>query len=506
MSAKDRISTLANSVIRFFSANNGKFRISDESKLALFQYPRTILNSELKNNNHVFIDKSFINKLTKSLLFESKYNKVRCIHPFLLLLSWEEINSNFDIIHCVSSDCVELREKDKKLNWVIQSRETLKIMELILNNFKFKKFFQVYYDYLILNGTSLEEVISYENKTRHSDLKLALTNKSHILVEINEKHHDKVKDLKRANEIFLHYGTMPIMYYQEEEDMTNLMPRIWKELSYSLAKSNKLEAIRFHLIMVDNLDAIFVNLITTFMNQDKIPIKNIVEVLEAKEMKKPLRYLKYLINESILEPDKTIFYEEEFEEGYVSNLGMDLIFMRVYTKYFEEPSMATEFCQEYSKIKTKYLNILSEILNQEERHLNILKEGYQELNTQINDITPVHPYITEIASNLYTKHQSEFPSSLNLHPSHFFLVRDEKSYIKKYTWKKVSKSNYHENEESSCIIPHYRFIKENEYQEIISYLDNPEDTEETEVSTEESNIKEKRKKKFTNSIGAPNNL
>jgi len=465
-----RIEKLRDNINKIFVSRNNplKLLIDDNSKSVLFNYPKlTKDNVKLRIDNHNIFPKNEIYNLTKYLL-EYKKGNVRCIHPYYLMLSWDEIKDLFNVIECESSNAVELRPKDKDtISWRIQTRETLKIIEQILNNDIFKRYFYDYYHYLILLGTKIEvhNYFSGGNQQYTCDLELSFSKKSKVVIEINEEHHNEENDLTRARNFLCEHHSYPILYYPEKEDMTNVMPKIWKEVAYAIAKDNLEDGVRLYLILVDGLSPVFVNFIMSQYKKDTISVLEIIEFLEEQGMKKPHREIKRMINDEILD-DEITWTKKDLSDAKITPLGMDLIFMRINPAKFNK---AIALSKQYHIIKTKYLDLIQKMVSHNLEHLKILQEGYLDVATKLNSIKNTKHQLPDLCSILYQSCKDKIPEEIQskLHPKYPFLVKEEGTNTLKNEWKKITKKDYHSaEEESKKYIVNHRFITNEDLKEI----------------------------------------
>lgn len=498
-----RIEKLRDKVTKLFISKNNpsKLLIDDDSKKVLFNYPKlTKSNVKLRIDNHNLISPNEIYKLTEVLLKNRKGN-TRCIHPWYLMLSWSEVSEYFKIIKCESSDSVEIRPKKEfkdEISWRIQTRETLKIMEMLINNKKFERYFYDYYHYLITLGTKIE-VHNYRNSGYQQytcDLELSFSKKSKIVIEINENHHDKDKDLTRARNFLCDHNSYPILYYPEQEDMTNLMPKIWKEIAFSIAKDNLEDGMKFYLIMVDDLSPVFVDFIIDKKNKENIKVTDIIEFLEIQGMKNPRREVKHMINEDVFGEDEIFYTKKDLLDATVTPFGMDLIFMRLRVSKFKN---AILLAKQYHIIKNKYFKIMEDVLSHKENHLKVFEEGYLDVSKKYSEVKNTKHQLPELCSILYQNCKDNIPEDIQekLHPNYPFLVKEKGTHILKEEWKKISKKDYQKTEEESKKhILNHRFINNNDLKEI------KEGLEPIEESTEEDDY---IKKKFKVTIKKTNN-
>lgn len=466
-------------ILEHFSYNQS----TDQIKLIdknIFQYPKTKDTKLLFWSNHNIIKKNSIVKFVEELLTSKRYSTCRVIHPYLLALSWNNIKDKFKKKYCESSECYELVPKSDDINFRIQTRECLKIIQKFISLNNFEDHFEQYYNYLLSpKGITVEEIVSINElgKNRYIDIKLSFSDKISIYLEINEKHHDKLKDNNRAIEIFSRTGTMPILYYQNEQDMTNLMPQILKEFAFAISKKDKTQAIKFYLIMIDKLDPFFVNMCLDYHNSDEIKISEINTLLATYGMKNFKKYIKSLIKNNLL--DDTIDYEDNnYMDGTVTPTGLDIIFMRLNPEDFANETIAFHMCKQYSQIKQKYINTLQNILDHNDYHFQTIFENRNKLASLYKDISPINNIVEDMLTISYQYINEDsikyIKTKLNieLHPTYMFLVRQNGRYIDGKTFKKISKATYHATEETSSNITNYRWIKKDEWEKIKEILNN----------------------------------
>lgn len=445
----------------------------------MFNYPKNQNSMAMKFENHTIINKNDIDRTVEKMLTSSNFKNCRVIHPYLLGLSWNNIKGYFNKKYCKSSQCYEIipkKEYEKTINYRSQTRETIKIVCLLLENKLLKNNFPEYYNYLFSDrGITVEEKIDIKvpDKKRYIDIKFSFDEKINIFIEINEKHHDKARDKDRAIEIFSKTNTMPIMYYQEEEDMTNLMPKIYLEFCYAIAKTDILQALKFYLIIIDNLDPFFVNFAVDNMTAKRIEVSEINDTLKETGMTQTSKYIKTLLIDGLLDDDDIDYEGQDVMSGNVSPIGCDLIFMRLENKYFkgyEKQNLAQHLCKQYAIIKQKYFKTLQSLLTHQQNHFKIIYKSRNELEQLYQEIKPVNLIIQEMVEILYPLLDQEKIKEINqeleieLHPKHLFLVRQDNNYIESTTFKKITKKKYHETEETSNNIVNYRWMKLEEWE------------------------------------------
>lgn len=467
-----------------FNEDNNTIRISDKT---IFKYPSHKETKYMFWENHNIIDKNKIDSYILDLLTSIKYKNVRVIHPFLFLISWNIIKKYFVRKKCYTSNCYEIKLKDEyinKINYKIQTRETLKIIGLFMNEPLFKNEFPEYFSYFFgENGVSVEEIITIsEFKTnRYIDLKLSFSNKIYIFVEINEKHNSRNKNDERAIQIFSQTGTMPIQYYHDTQDMTNILPFLLKEFAFAISRKNLNQGLKFFLIMVDKLDPYWVKFSVDNFNEDKIPVSDIQEILDLCGMTRFSKYIKTLIYEGTLDDDNITYKDKDVIKGYVTQIGCDIIFMRLQNKYFpnnDEINFAVHFSKQYSIIKKKYFNTMKSILSHQNKYFQIIHKNRNQLVKLYQEIKPINSIIHEMNELLYQNisykiiNQIKKEFKIELHPTYMFLVRQEGKYININNFKKISKTEYHKNEESSSNICNYRWITKEEWESIKHFINN----------------------------------
>ncbi|ADO67247.1 hypothetical protein crov214 [Cafeteria roenbergensis virus] len=463
-----------------YNSSTGQLKIYHKN---IFNYPKNNKSKGLKFEIHNNIKKDDIDNYVIEMLTSNSYKNCRVIHPYLIGLSWFNVKTFLKVKKCLSSDCNEVVPKtnlNQSLNYRHQTRETLKIICILLGNKLFEENFPEYYNFLLSDkGVTVEEKINVnlpDNLTkRWVDIKLSFDDKISIYLEINEKHHDKEKDMKRAIEIFTKTNTMPLLYYQDEEDMTNLIPRIYLEICYAIANVDIHQALKFYLIIIDKLDPTFVNFSIDNINYKKIPVNQICLTLKQAGMTLASKYIKTLIIDGLLQEDDIEYEGTNVLEGTVSQTGCDIIFMRLDNKFFkglESHNLATHLCKQYALIKQKYFKTLKTMLAHQQNHFKIIFKNRNELEHMFQEIKPVNQIIMEMNEMLYIncnitllqKIKEEF--DIELHPKYLFLVREEGKYLNNRTFKKITKAKYHETEETSNNIVNYRWIKQEEWDTI----------------------------------------
>jgi len=449
----------------------------------MFNHPKNKKSKGFRFESHNNIKKNTIVNYVNEMLISKSYKDCKVIHPYLFSIAWPEIKKFFKVKKTESSFCNEVVPKSEfsqNINYRIQTRETLKITSLILGNKLIEDNFPDYYNYLFSDrGITVEERIDVNipdvSRKRWVDIKFSFSEKINIYLEINEKHHDKIKDKLRAIEIFSRTNSMPIMYYQDEEDMTNLIPKIYLEMCYAIAKVDTLQALKFYLIVIDKLNPTFVNFSIDNMNSKRIEIQDIYDILKIYGMKNIKSYISELIKKNLLDEDNIDYEGKDLIGGNVSQIGCDIIFMRLENKYFKDldkQCLASELCKQYSIIKQKYFKTLKVLLNHQQNHFKIIFENRNELENLYKNIKPINPMIHEMLEILFLNNNEELRDNIKLnfefevHPRYFFLIREEGKYIDNRTFKKISKAKYHDNEESSNNIVNYRWMKPEEWDNI----------------------------------------
>lgn len=488
-----RMKHLHKLLLNNFKHNDGHLKIYSKN---IFSYPKNKKTKNMLWESHTIVPKYNIDLFVEELLTQKQYKNTKVIHPYLIGLSWDVIKVHFNKKYCKSSECYELIPKDK-INFKIQTRESIKIISCILGNKIFKEYFEDYYNYLSSeDGIIIEEnvYIPDKEKTRFIDFKLYLSKKINIMIEINEKHHDKKLDNNRAIEIFSRTATMPILYYQNEQDMTNLLPKIYREFSYAISKINKIDGLRFHLILVDNLNPDFVDFIIDNVHKNRIEIKDIQEFLQYKyNMKNFSKYIKQLIADNYIHEDEIEYSGTNVLLGNVNISAMDKIFMRLDNKYFKDKTIPSLFCSQYSLIKNKYIKVLTAQLEHRDRHFKIIFKNRNELVEKYTALKPINSIIQEQNSYLYNNISNDIRNhikkitNIELHPNYMFLVRQDGYFLDGLTFKKISRAVYHETEETSTNICNYRIIKQEEWNSVKNIIDAKIFDSETETETEENN-------------------
>ena len=465
-----------------YNQDANTIRISDKT---MFKYPSHKQTKGMFWENHNIINKELVDSYVIDLLTSDSYKNVRVIHPHLFFISYDKIKKFFVKKRCHTSFCYELKLKDEylgKCNYKIQTRETLKITGLFLNNELFQNEFPEYFSYFFgEKGVSVEEIItvSHLKKNRYIDIKLSFSDKIYIYVEINEKHHSREKDEERAIEIFSKTGTMPVQYYQDTQDMTNILPSLLKEFAFAISKKDILQGLKFYLIMIDNLDPYWVKFSIDNMEEDKIPVSDIQEILELCGMSRTSKYIKTLISQGTLDDENISYSGKDVLNGYVTPIGCDIIFMRLENKYFpetDEINYACHMSKQYSIVKQKYFTTLKNLLSHQNKHFEIIHQNRNELVKLYQEIKPINSIIHEMNDIFYklvstdTRKEITKEFKIQLHPTYMFLVRQEGRYINLNTFKKISKAEYHKNEESATNICNYRCITQEEWESIKELL------------------------------------
>ena len=451
----------------------------------MFNYPKNNTSKKFKFETYNNIKKDIIDKYVIDMLTDKSFKNCKVIHPYLIAISWHKLNKQFlKVKKCESSNCNEvipIPNLNQPINYKIQTRETLKITCLLLGNKLFEENFPEYYNYLLSDrGITIEEKIDINlpTKNRWVDIKFSFDEKINIYLEINEKHHDKVKDLYRANEIFSNTNTMPILYYQNEEDMTNLLPKIYLELCYAIAKVDIYQALKFYLIIIDKLDPFFVNFSINNMECNKINISDINNTLKEYGMKEPRKYIKRLIADNLLDDTEIDYEDTDIMKGTITQIGCDIIFMRLDNKLFKgtNNNSGTHLCKQYSIIKQKYFKNLELLLTHQQHHFKIIYENKIKLEKLYKEIKPMNKIIPELLEKFYINSDKDDISlikkelNLELHPKHCFLVRQDGLFTDGNTFKKISKAKYHNSEETSNNIINYRMMKLSELNSIKELL------------------------------------
>ena len=463
-----------------YNPNTGELKIYHKN---IFNYPKNNKSKGFRFETHNNIKKDDIDRYVTEMLTSNSYKNCRVIHPYLIGLSWLSIKKLFRVKKCESSQCNEVvpkKDLEQPLNYRIQTRETLKIVCLLLGNKLFEDNFPEYYNYLLSDkGITVEEKVNINlpdnSKKRWVDIKFSFDDKICVYIEINEKHHDKVQDEKRAIEIFAKTNTMPLLYYQDEEDMTNLLPRMYLEICYAIARVDVYQALKFYLIIIDKLDPTFVNFSIDNMNKKRIAIQQIYLTLQQAGMSLASKYIKSLIVNGLLDEDDIEYEGKDVLNGNVSQTGCDIIFMRLENKFFkgyEKHNLATHLCKQYAIIKQKYFKTLKTMLTHQQNHFKIIFENRNKLEKLYHEIKPLNPILHEMLEYLYIHHNQEIISQIKeefdieIHQKYFFLVRQKGRYIDNRTFKKISKAKYHETEETSNNIVNYRWMKPEEWENI----------------------------------------
>lgn len=463
----------------------------------IFNYPKYKKLQKMFWNSRNIINIELIQSLTEDLLTNSNYKGVKVIHPYLLLLSWDKIKKFFIRKYCESTNCYEIitkQELDGKINYRVQTRETLKIASILISNTILKEEFPDYYSYLIgEKGISVEEYVSNSSnlkKTKHINIKFSFDDKISILVEINESHKDR--DYSRTVDILSKTGSIPVVYNQDKQDMFNIIPKIYTQFAYSIAKVNVPRAIKFFLIVIEKLNPIWVNFCIDNLNENHIKISEISDMLEIYGMEKKYfkKYITKLYTSSILDDDNISYYKDKILKGTVTQCGCDILFMRLENKYFsnKDENFAGEMCKNYSKVKQKYLKTLDIFLSHNSSHFKIISKERNELAKKYKEIKPIKSIIydmVEIFNDMISEQTLKDISDIvgsEIHPRCLFLVRQENRYIDKHTFEKVTKLDYQSREESSSCICNYRWITEAEWTEVKSFLETKLAETETETN------------------------
>lgn len=472
------IKKLHKTILKRLSYNDttGQLKIYHKN---MFNYPKNHKSKKFKFESHNNIKIDTIISYVQEMLTSKSYKNCNIIHPYLFGIAWTDIKKNFKVKKCESSQCNEvvLREdyNTKLLNYKPHTRELLKITCLLLGNKLIETYFSEYYNYLLSDkGITIEEKIHVPYKW--IDIKLSFNDKINICVKINDKHQDKIKEQQQAIEIFNKTNTMPILYYYDTEDMTNIMPKIYLEFCYAIAKTDIYQALKFYLIIIDKLEPFFVNFSINNINSKRINISDITDTLKEAGMTNISKYIKILIIEGLLGEDDIYYEDKDVLNGNVSQIGCDIIFMRLTNKFFpglEKENIAAHLCKQYAIIKQKYFKTLKDLLSHQQKHFQIIFKNRNELDKKYHDIKPMKLIIQEMVEYLYINfNNNEFIQNikkelnLELHPKYFFLVREEGKYMDGINFKKISKKKYHETEETSNNIINYRWIKQEEWEEI----------------------------------------
>lgn len=496
---KDRIKTnnISKIIKKSFSCIDDPTSIKVFDK-TIFSYPKHKKLKKMFWNNHNIINIELIEKLTDELLTESKYKGVKIIHPYLILLSWNYIKKYFVKKYCESTICYEINPKIEyadKLNYYTQTRETLKITSILITNNLFKNEFPDYYSYLIgEKGISIQENIntSQLKKTRQVDIKLFFDDKIYIFLKINDSQ-QKQTDYTRATEIFNKTGTMPILYYYDKQDMSNLIPKIYREFAYAISKVDINRALKFYLIIINNLNPIWVKFCVDNLNEEQIPISDITDILEIYGMKNKnmSKYIKKLIHSGVLDEDNITYKKNKVLQGYVSQIGCDIIFMRLENKYFsnQNDNYAAEMCKLYSIVKQKYFKTLKGLLTHQQKHFKTIYNNRNDIAKLYDDIKPINNIVHEMNYLFYdmisdeTRKEIKKVIGIELHHTFMFLVKQENKFIDKQTFKKVTKADYQTAEETSSYICNHRWITDEEWGEVKELLEKKIIETETESET-----------------------
>lgn len=458
----------SNIILKYFKHDSIRNTIKIYDK-TMFLYPKRKKTKSMFWENHNIIDINTIINYIKDLIEDPKYSNVKIIHPFLFLISWNKINKYFVKKRCISSNLYEIIPKveyKNKINYTLQTREILKIISLFMNNKLFINEFNEFFSYLCSEKGIIIQEFYTQDKHKYINIKIAFSNKIFVYLQINNHIQSQY-----SIDIFLQNGIMPIQYFTEKQDMTNLLPLLLQEFTFSIAKKNIQQAIKFHLIMIDHIEPYWAKFSIDNIDQDKIYITDIKDILELYGMNKITKYIKTLIINNILEEDEHIFYNNtDVLKGYVSQIGLDIIFMRLDNKYFQNThNFSSNICTQYSIIKQKYFKTLKNILSHQNKYFNIILENRNKLFKLYENIKPINPIIHEMIELFYklisSETRQEIYKTLNieLHTTFIFLVRQEGKYIDLNTFKKISKYEYHKNEESSSYICNFRWITTEEW-------------------------------------------
>lgn len=475
-------------LVNFKYNDSGQIKIYNKD---IFSYPKNKKTKFMFWENHTIIDKYNIDMYIEDILTNKQYKNTKIIHPYLFLLSWDKIKNYFNKKYCKSSKCYELIPKYPHLNWSLQTKEILKIIQVIFSNKLFQKYFYNYYKYL----SSEEGIIIHESfhkpsneKTRFITFQLHISKKTYIFLEINNIPHNKEFNNNNSIEIFNKTNTIPIIYNPNKEDMTNIIPKIYQEFANAIYTIDDLDGIKFYLIMLCNTDPEFTEFIIENYNNKYIYIKDIQELLEnIYEMKHFSRYIKQLFKDNYILEDEIIYHGIDILSGKVLYSTLDKIFMKLDKKYFKNKNIPVHFCNQYSIIKNNFIKLLNTKLNHSNKYLNIILQDRQDIIQKYNSIKPVNNIIQDqnmyfynnLSKDIIKKIKTDL--SIELHPTYMFLVRQENNYVDKNTFKKISKEVYHESEESGKFICNYRILKNSEWENISKLLNDEQD----ETTTEE---------------------
>lgn len=459
-----------------YDINTNQLKIYNKQ---IFNYPNNHISKSLQFDSHTVINKYTIDNYINSILTDKKYKNCKLIHPYLLGLAWDKIKNNFRKKHCLTSKCYELnlKSESKKLNFHVYTRELIKIIMTLLSITRLKEHFNEYYNYLLSDKGILIEEKYLENNKRCFDIKIFFDEKIYLILKFvdDNKELDKNKNI----DYLLKNNTIPIYYNYEKQDMTNLIPKILKEFCYAIAKKDIFQAVKFHLIMIDNLEPFFVNFSVDNYKNNNIDMTEIKETLEEVGMERVSKFIKTLMVDGLL-TDEDIEYEgKDILNGTISDYGCDIIFMRLDNKYFKtKENIAHLLCRQYSIIKQKYIFTIKNLLLHNQNHYKLILENRNKIYQLYENIEPVNNIVIEMNQIFYqivseeTREEIKEKLEIELHPKYMFLVRQNGSYMDGNNFKKITKKIYHATEESSNNICNYRWMKLDEWEDLKDYLNN----------------------------------
>lgn len=216
---------------------------------------------------------------------------IRSVNPVWYFIHYKRFKRDKIIIKIDEDNKIQVSLlNDLKINHQIQKIGTVQIYYLLINNYKicealvdkdsefiikFNKFKELW-KYLLFprvevcrNGKYID--IAYE----FDDII------DNINIEINEVHHDKLKDRKRESEIYYKSKNRLVQYYVSKDNINSVLNIILFRLTKSIYNKNKYAGIALHAFIKDIIENLFTSVffseLTKYCFENKLTLATFVK-------------------------------------------------------------------------------------------------------------------------------------------------------------------------------------------------------------------------------------
>jgi len=408
-----------------------------------------------------------IKKLVKKIYINLYNNKHRAAHPEIFSIFYKELQEEGLVYKYISnSDTIELEFKDgTKIRQQIQ--ECFKIYDKFMLEDLEKLSFDFYkssqkYDFIVIE----EKVCNLNSDKFYIDMVIKISDYKKLYIEINEDHHDLEIDNNRNFDIYLKNNTLPISIYKDNIDIDEIMIKIWKQISFGLFETNKIDALTIYLNKVDNFDLGIIRFFVTIHEEYKdsgIPL---------------IKLQNFLINKFNYNKKKfKSFFKNSYQENDINDddfvnkndCELNLIGFHTFLMLFKEKDFkgARLIKNQYGKFTEKYQDLIIDMMSGQNEIILMLKKHAKK--------SKIHSKINFFCHSIIQKIINKLELESRFHNNTFLLKTQKENYIIKEETRKLFDKELFEyiqnvNERKNKFI-NFAFINETDYLEINKALD-----------------------------------